>query len=129
MADEYKVLLADDSAFARRLARQALDKSEFKVVGEAKTAGEAGTQYSSLSPDIVLLDVVMPEGGGVAALRQIMEKNPNAKVVMLSSMGTEQVVTECLTIGAQTFIQKPFDPAHLLATLRGLIGAPPQPTA
>lgn len=127
MATEYKVLIADDSAFARRLVKSALENSEFKVVGEAKTDKEAVSMFGSLCPDIVLLDVIMPEIGGPAALRGIMGVNPGAKVIMLSSLGTEQAVMECLTAGARTFLQKPFDAQHLVSTLRGLVGGGQEP--
>lgn len=123
MAVEYRVLVADDSAFARRIVKSALENSEFKVVGEAKTDKEAVSLFGSLAPDVMLLDVIMPEVGGLAALREIMSLNPQANVVMLSSLGTEQAVTECLTTGARTFLQKPFEPENLIKTLKNVVTA------
>lgn len=119
---KFKVLVADDSAFARRITISSLANSEFDVVGEAKTDKEAVAKFREHAPDVVLLDVIMPEQGGMYALKEIMQINPQAKVVMLSSLGTEEAITECLTLGATTFLQKPFDKAALVATLKKLLG-------
>ena len=123
MDTRFKVLVADDSAFARRVAVSSLANTEFEVVAEAKTDKEAVEQFRKAAPDVVLLDFIMPEEGGAWALKHIMEINPQAKVVMLSSLGTEDAITECLTLGASTFLQKPFDGARLLATLRKMFVA------
>lgn len=118
MSKEYKVLIADDSAFARKVTFQFLDGTEFKVVEQASTTKEAVEKYAGTKPDIALLDVIMPEQGGLEALKAIKAQDPRAMVVMLSSLGTEETVMECLSLGAKGFVQKPFDKDALLGYLR-----------
>lgn len=122
MDKRFKVLVADDSAFARRIAVSSLANTEFDVVAEAKTDKETIELFRKVSPDLVLLDIIMPDEGGTTALKGIMEINPKAKVIMLSSLGTEEAITECLTLGAMTFLQKPFDVARLVGALRKITG-------
>lgn len=114
----YRVLIADDSAFAQRMVKRALDKSEFIIAAEASSDDEAVAKYQENPPDLVLLDVIMPKSGGLEALSRILTLNSAARVVMLSSLGTEDTVGECLKRGARTFINKPFEDAALLACLR-----------
>lgn len=119
--ETYKVLLADDPAFSRAMVTRALADTAFSVVAEAGNGREAVEQFSHHQPDIVLLDVTMPEVTGPEALQQILELNASAKVVMLSSIGMEDTITECLTIGAQAFIQKPADKETILQQLNALV--------
>jgi len=121
MAEQYSVLIADDSAFARRLVKRYLDGTEFRIVAEATNGIEAVAQYKAHSPDLVVLDVIMPEASGTDVLTSIMGLDPNAAVLMLSSLGTEDTVSQCLTTGAKTFIQKPFEKDALLGALRRLL--------
>lgn len=121
MAEEYKVLIADDSSFARRLVRSYLQDTEFNVVAEAANGLEAVARFKEQSPDLVVLDIIMPEQDGAAALGQLIQLDPNARVVMLSSLGTEDAVSQCLAAGAKTFIQKPFEKDVLLKSLRSLV--------
>lgn len=118
MKAEYKVLIVDDSAFAQRVLDQHLAGSEFKVVGFAKSGGEALEQFVKWNPDVTLLDVILPDKTGVDILREIFAIKPNALVLMTSSMGTEDTVTESLSLGAKAFVQKPIDKATLLEQIR-----------
>jgi len=121
MEEGYSVLIADDSAFARKLVKQYLNGTEFSVVAEATNGLEAVARYKEHGPDLVVLDVIMPEASGTDVLSSIMGLDPSAAVLMLSSLGTEDTVSQCLTTGAKTFIQKPFEKDALLGALRRLL--------
>jgi two-component system, chemotaxis family, chemotaxis protein CheY len=118
MDKECKVVLADDSAFARKVITSYLDKTEFKVVAACENGRAAVEAFKSATPDIVMLDVIMPDMTGADALKAIMQLNPKAKVLMVSSLGTESMVTDCLSIGARGFVQKPTNRDTLLGLLR-----------
>ena len=117
MDKQCKVLIADDSAFARRVISSCFVGTEFQIVASADSGKNAVEQYKACSPELVLLDVIMPDLSGAEVLKQIMEINPNAKVVMVSSLGTESMVTECLALGAKAFVQKPMDKQMLMGVL------------
>lgn len=121
MTKEYGVLVGDDSMFTHTMVGRCLANTEFKVLGGGRNGEEAVEKFKALSPDVVLLDVIMPGQGGVEALKAILAHKSDAKVVMLSSLGTEETVTECLTAGAKTFIQKPFERDALLKCLREIL--------
>ncbi|MBN1268240.1 MAG: response regulator [Kiritimatiellae bacterium] len=121
MSKEYTVLLADDSAFAQKVVASYLAGTEFKVVASAKTGGDAVVQFKAHSPEIVVLDVILPDLEGPEVLKQIMAISPTTKVLMVSSLGKEDTVTECLTAGAKSFVQKPVDKETLLARMRALV--------
>jgi CheY-like chemotaxis protein len=104
------VLLCDDSRALRMLAAGQLDEAGFQVAGEAGNGLEAVAQYQALRPDLVLLDLVMPECDGRQALARILELDPQARVVILSSLGAKSDIEECLRLGARSYLQKPIDP-------------------
>jgi CheY-like chemotaxis protein len=104
------VLLCDDSRALRMLAAGQLDEAGFQVAGEAGNGLEAIAQYQALRPDLVLLDLVMPECDGRQALARILELDPQARVVILSSLGAKSDIEECLRLGARSYLQKPIDP-------------------
>jgi two-component system, chemotaxis family, chemotaxis protein CheY len=118
MSRKYKVLVVDDSAAMRMLIKASLHDSEFEVAAEAKDGEGAVQVFKANSPDLVLLDIVMPGMGGLAALKQIMTINKNAVVIMVSSMGTEDSVQEAIKEGATNFLQKPIEQEGLLKILR-----------
>lgn len=122
MTQEKTVLIADDSSAIRAISKKLLDGSEFKIVAEAANGQEAIEQYKLHRPDVAVLDIVMPEVDGKGALTGIMEVDPNACVLMSSSAGTEENVEECLTIGAKSFITKPFQADDFLTMLRRITG-------
>ena len=109
MPSETSILLCDDSRALRMVMARQLTEKGYKIVGEVGNGVEALEQYQALNPDIVLLDLVMPEKNGKQALREIMEVDENACVVILSSLGSEQDVEECLRAGAKSYLQKPVD--------------------
>lgn len=113
-----KVLIVDDAAFMRLAIRRILENNGFDVVGEAENGLEGVLKYKELKPDIVTMDITMPELSGIEALKLIMEVDPNAKIVMLSAMGQEKMVMEAIMCGAKSFIVKPFKDEHLVASLK-----------
>jgi len=122
MDKDYTVLVADDSMWARKTVVDCLANTEFRVVGLAADGRTAVEKFSELAPDITILDLIMPDTDGFATLNRIMEANPEASVLMLSSMASTDAVTECLTIGAKDFMQKPFEREQLILHLRRLVG-------
>ncbi len=103
-----RVLVVDDAAFMRKMVTDALTKGGHEVVGEAGNGVEALTQYRELKPDLLTLDITMPEKDGLATLKELMELDPAAKVVMCSALGQESKVLESIKLGAKDFVVKPF---------------------
>jgi two-component system, chemotaxis family, chemotaxis protein CheY len=116
-----KVLVVDDAAFMRLAIRNILDKGGFEVVGEAENGVDAIQKYKELQPDIVTMDITMPVMTGVDALKNIIQYDPKAKVVMLSAMGQENLVKECILSGAKTFLVKPVKDEQVVLTLNKLL--------
>lgn len=104
----YKFLIVDDSLFARKNIAKVVESIGGVVAGEASNGREAIEKYNELKPDLVLLDVSMPEMEGLEALTKIKEQDKNAKVVMVSSLGYEELVKKAIALGAEHFIAKPF---------------------
>jgi two-component system chemotaxis response regulator CheY len=103
-----RVLVVDDAAFMRKMVSDALAKGGHEVVGEAGNGLEAISQFQALKPDLMTLDITMPEKDGLAALADIMAADPSAKVVMCSALGQESKVLEAIKLGAKDFVVKPF---------------------
>jgi two-component system chemotaxis response regulator CheY len=112
------VLLCDDSRALRMLTARQLVECGFEVVGEADNGIAAVEQYRALKPSIVLLDLVMPQLDGKQALRRILELDADARVVILSSLGAQSDIEECLRAGAKSYLQKPIDPDAMVRVLR-----------
>lgn len=112
------VLLCDDSRALRMLTARQLAECGFEVVGEADNGMAAVEQYQALKPSVVLLDLVMPQLDGKQALRRILELDANARVVILSSLGAQADIEECLRAGAKSYLQKPIDPDAMVRVLR-----------
>ncbi|HEY4555170.1 MAG TPA: response regulator [Lysobacter sp.] len=118
MASRTTVLLCDDSRALRMLTSRQLSESGFDVIGEADNGAAAVAQFDALRPAVVLLDLVMPELDGKQALRRILEIDPAARVVILSSLGARNDIEECLRAGAKSYLQKPIDPDAMVRVLR-----------
>ncbi|MDR1965338.1 MAG: response regulator [Synergistaceae bacterium] len=112
-----KVLIVDDAAFMRMMLRDILAKNGFEVVGEADNGKVAVQMYGELKPDVVTMDITMPEMDGIAAVKEIKAADPGAKVVMVSAMGQQAMVIEAIRSGAADFIVKPFQPDRVLEAL------------
>ena len=103
-----KVLVTDDAAFMRMQLKDMLSKLGYEVVGEAENGQVAIEKYQELQPDVVTMDITMPEMDGIAAVKEIKKINPAAKVIMCSAMGQQNMVLEAIQAGANDFIVKPF---------------------
>ncbi|HHV08858.1 MAG TPA: response regulator [Clostridiales bacterium] len=116
-----KVLIIDDAAFMRLAIRTALEKSGFQVAGEAANGMEGIQKFIELKPDIVTLDITMPEMSGLEALKAIIKFDANAKVVMVSAMGQEAMVRDAIMNGAKSFIVKPFKEEQVIKALNQIL--------
>jgi two-component system, chemotaxis family, chemotaxis protein CheY len=112
------VLIADDAAFMRMMLKNVLVEAGFDVVGEAENGAVAVARYRELNPDLTTMDITMPEMDGLAALREIREQDPGARVVMCSAMGQQSMVIESIQAGARDFIVKPFQPDRVLEAVQ-----------
>lgn len=117
-----KVLIVDDAKFMRYSITSMLQNSGFDVVGEAENGMEGIRKYKELMPDIVTMDITMPEVSGIEALKAILAYDPAAKVVMISAMGQENFVREAVMSGAKSFIVKPFKQERLVLCLNKILG-------
>lgn len=112
-----KLLIVDDAAFMRMTIRQMLEPHGHEVVGEAGNGIEAVKKFIELKPDVVLLDITMPEMNGVEALKRIKELDPTARVIICSAMGQQSMVAQAIQAGAKDFIVKPFEADRLVAAV------------
>ena len=117
------VLIADDVAFVRKTLSEILTAAHYQVVGEAKDGQEAVQLYMRLKPDLVTMDVVMPVMSGVEATRKIIKADKDAKIVVISAMGQENLVMESINVGAKDYLLKPFTAEEVLKTIdRAFVG-------
>ncbi|AGX43041.1 response regulator [Clostridium saccharobutylicum] len=112
-----KVLIVDDAVYMRLSLRDILERNGFEVIGDAVNGIDAINKYKMLIPDIVTMDITMPEMDGVKALQEIKKLDPNAKVVIISAMGQESIVREAIMNGAKGFIIKPFKEEKVIQSL------------
>jgi two-component system chemotaxis response regulator CheY len=117
-----RILIVDDAIFMRTMLRNIFVESGFEVVGEAQNGVEAVDKFRQLTPDLTTLDIVMPERNGIEALKQIMNIDPKAKVVICSALGQESLILEALESGARDFIVKPFKPAKVVEVAQKVLG-------
>lgn len=117
-----KVLIADDSAFMRRVLREMLLSGGYEVIGESADGLEAAQDYKELSPDLVLMDYNMPKLKGIDSAKQIFKHDPTACIVMVTSLGSKKKLLEALRIGVKNYITKPFQSHTLLGTLKKILG-------
>lgn len=115
-----RVLVVDDASFMRISLKNILERNGFEVVGEASNGLEAVEKYFSLKPDIVTMDITMPEMDGVEALAAIKSKDPGAKIVMISALGQESWVKRAVMLGAKGFVVKPYKEDYVVQTLSKL---------
>jgi two-component system chemotaxis response regulator CheY len=115
-----KVLIVDDAAFMRLSVRQMLERNGFDVIGEAENGNDAVAMAKELNPDIVTMDITMPEMNGIEAVSRIMAFAPHTKILMVSAMGQELMVREAILAGAKNFLVKPFKEADLIGALKKL---------
>ena len=117
-----RVLVVDDAAFMRTTAKDILSKNGYEIVGEAENGMKALEKYQELKPDLVTMDITMPEMDGITAVKEIKKVDPGAKVVMCSAMGQQAMVIEAIQAGARDFIVKPFQADRVLEAIRKAVG-------
>jgi two-component system chemotaxis response regulator CheY len=118
----HTVLVCDDAIFMRTVLGDILREAGFDVVGEAETGREAVEKYRELQPDLVTMDIVMPDMGGIDAVREICRDDPDAKILMCSAMGQQALVVEAIQAGAKDFVVKPFQPSRVLEAVQRVLG-------
>ena len=116
------ILIVDDAAFMRMMIKDILSKNGYTVAGEAENGVKAIEKYNELKPDLVLMDITMPDKDGIQALKDIKASDPNAKIIMCSAMGQQAMVIEAIQSGAKDFIVKPFQPDRVLEAVKKVVG-------
>ena len=119
-----KILLVDDAAFMRKMIKDTLIKNGYTEVFEAVDGADAVEKFGEIGPDLVVMDITMPNMDGLEALKAIRAKDGSANVVMCSAMGQESMVMDAVRSGAKDFIVKPFKPDRVLKTVTSIVGAP-----
>ncbi|MGG0657945.1 response regulator [Rummeliibacillus pycnus] len=117
-----RILIVDDAAFMRMMIKDILTKNGFEVVGEAGDGAQAVEKYNELKPDLVTMDITMPEMDGIAALKTIKEKDPGAIIIMCSAMGQQAMVIDAIQAGAKDFIVKPFQADRVIEAIQKALG-------
>ncbi|MCJ7839650.1 response regulator [Lederbergia sp. NSJ-179] len=117
-----RILIVDDAAFMRMMIKDILVKNGFEVVGEAADGQQAVEKYNELKPDLVTMDITMPEMDGVTALKQIKAVDPSAKIIMCSAMGQQAMVIDAIQAGAKDFIVKPFQADRVIEAIQKTLG-------
>lgn len=118
LGKQYRILLIDDSAFVVKQLQQIFVSENYKVVGTAENGEEGVLMYKEHKPDLVTLDITMPKMDGITALTKIMEFDKEAKVVMVSALGKEDMVKKALLAGAKNYITKPLDRKKVLERIK-----------
>ncbi|MCM3022504.1 response regulator [Heyndrickxia ginsengihumi] len=113
-----KILIVDDAAFMRMMIKDILTKNGYEVVAEASDGAQAVEKYQELRPDLVTMDITMPEVDGISALKQIKQMDPNARVIMCSAMGQQAMVIDAIQAGAKDFIVKPFQADRVIEAIQ-----------
>jgi len=117
-----KILLVDDAAFMRMMIKDTLTKNGYTNIIEAGDGEQAVEQFRNENPELIIMDITMPNKTGIEALKEIKGINAAAKIVMCSAMGQESMVVEAIKLGALDFIVKPFKPDRILQTVSKIIG-------
>ena len=117
-----RILITDDALFMRVTLKNILSKSGYEIVGEAANGRESVELYKSQKPDLVTMDITMPEMDGITAVREIKKVDPNANIIMCTAMGQKSMVLEAVSAGAKDFLVKPFQPDKVVEAVQKLIG-------
>ncbi len=116
------ILICDDAAFMRMMIKDILTKNGYNVAGEAENGAKAVEKYNELKPDLVLMDITMPEMDGIQALKKIKEADSSALIIMCSAMGQQAMVIESIQAGAKDFIVKPFQADRVIEAVKKVVG-------
>lgn len=112
-----RILIAEDLAFMRMLQKEILEPAGHEVVGEASNGVEVVEKYKKLWPDVVIMDITMPEMNGLEATKRILSIDPNARIVICSALGQEKMIIDAIQLGVKDFVVKPFKPERLLSAI------------
>jgi two-component system chemotaxis response regulator CheY len=113
-----RILVVDDANFMRMIVKDTLTPKGFEICGEAANGNEAVRQYERLKPDLVTMDITMKEKDGVDAAREILTKDPNARIVMVTALGQEKMLLDCLSLGVKDFVVKPFEAQRIVSAVQ-----------
>jgi two-component system chemotaxis response regulator CheY len=116
-----RVLVVDDAIFMRKMISDILEGNGMEIVGEADTGALAVEKYKELKPDLVTMDIIMPEMNGIDAVRQIMSNDSQARIVMCSALGQQALVQDALSAGAKDFLIKPFNPSRVIEVVSKIL--------
>lgn len=117
-----RILLVDDAVFMRMMLKDILQKNGYEVVGEAENGAVALEKYKELKPDLVIMDITMPEVDGIQAVKDIKKYDSSANIIMCSAMGQQAMVIEAIQAGAKDFIVKPFQAERVLEAVSKIVG-------
>ncbi|TDF98217.1 response regulator [Paenibacillus piri] len=117
-----RILIVDDAAFMRMMIRDILTKNGYEVCGEANDGAQAIEKFKEVRPDLITMDITMPEMDGIAALKEIKKLDPGAKVIMCSAMGQQAMVIDAIQAGAKDFIVKPFQADRVIEAIKKTLG-------
>jgi two-component system, chemotaxis family, chemotaxis protein CheY len=118
----HRILICDDAIFMRTMIADILASAGYEIAGEAESGLQAVERYKTLKPDLVTMDIVMPDMGGIDAVKAIIALDGNAKILMCSAMGQQSLVVEAIQAGAKDFVVKPFQPARVLEAVQRVLG-------
>ena len=116
------ILIVDDAAFMRMMIKHVLSKNGFEISGEAENGAKAIEKYKETNPDLVIMDITMPEVDGIQAVKEIKKINNAAKIIMCSAMGQQAMVIEAIQAGAKDFIVKPFQAERIIEAVKKVLG-------
>jgi two-component system chemotaxis response regulator CheY len=116
-----RVLVVDDAIFMRKMISDILEGNDMEIVGEADTGASAVERYKELKPDLVTMDIIMPEMNGIDAVKEIMAVDSQARIVMCSALGQQALVQEAMGAGAKDFLIKPFNPARVIEVVTKIL--------
>jgi len=117
-----RIMIVDDAMFMRVTLKNILTKEGHEIVGEAENGEDAVARYAELKPDIVTMDITMPKMDGIAAVREIIGQDPNARIIMCTAMGQKNMVLEAIQAGAKDFVVKPFQPERVVEGITKALG-------
>jgi len=117
-----KILIVDDAAFMRMMLSDILVEKGYNIVGEAEDGKEALRLYKELEPDLVTMDIVMPNVGGIESIREILKIDSKAKILVVSALGQQALVQEAVEAGARGFVVKPFKPEKVIEEVENILG-------
>lgn len=117
-----RVLVVDDAIFMRTAVKKILGEAGFEIIGEAENGEIAISKYGELNPDVVIMDITMPVMDGISAAKTILQRDPNAKIIMCTALGQQNLVIEALQAGAKDYIVKPFQPERVVQGISKALG-------